>query len=646
MGFKFTILLLILNVLVLAGIFTLNSKSELKKDIETIPKFILGSKNLDADTIEIITSSALEGITSDLSILLTKEREQWVITHPIKWNANFHAVNKLLNQLQFLEKEVSFPVEEVVKSGQSLSDYGLEKPKIILKISSLGKTISLKVGLPTEIGNQFYLLGPDEENIYIVQKQLLEGLNLNLEQLRNPQVFDIPIFEISSLGISSYNQDSISKVSLTNDEQQWKIQTPIQVDANSAKVQTLLNDLTSIKSKLLTHSSSNETGVLDFQNPIMKITLEGNNRRQELLVGKELESNGKKAHYAKLESSDTAFIIDAAIIDSLNGAQEKLRDKKLFKYNPSDIDIVEYSSSTDSFTLKKVKADSWQVIFKGSDEALQSKDADNEAVNNLITGLLEVSATRFITDAPSQDQITTFGLDKPNFTFSLSEKDKKYNLTIGSKTNETKDLYYAKANDQSYVYSIEEGIFQFQGIDPLAYLNKNIDKLPPVSSIRSMKVFETKTGEERVSYIANQGKESESVEVTGKNKSTKTNPEENENILALIKELKTFNVESIISNEFIDYKDPYGEIAPWKYKLELVIELPGGQGVQVLTKNYFFTERLGGITQIGGSPELNILFKLKQSTIDLLHALVFDRQLPPEYRPPLPTIDAKKSASE
>ena len=37
----------------------------------------------------------------------------------MQWSANYFAINRILNQLQFLEEEASFPVDDIEKTGQS-----------------------------------------------------------------------------------------------------------------------------------------------------------------------------------------------------------------------------------------------------------------------------------------------------------------------------------------------------------------------------------------------------------------------------------------------------------------------------------------------------------------------------------------------
>ena len=96
------------------------------------------------------------------------------LIEPMQWSANYFAINRILNQLQFLEEEASFSVDEIEKTGQSLADYGLENPLLKIVIAKGDETVSISIGTLTEIGNNVYFLGPDAQEIFVVNRQVID----------------------------------------------------------------------------------------------------------------------------------------------------------------------------------------------------------------------------------------------------------------------------------------------------------------------------------------------------------------------------------------------------------------------------------------------------------------------------------------
>ena len=103
--------------------------------------------------------------------------------------------------------------------------------------------------------------------------------------------------------------------------------------------------------------------------------------------------------------------------------------------------------------------------------------------------------------------------------------------------------------------------------------------------------------------------------------------EEREAIHSLVQNLSRFEVKDYLRNSFSDaFNLDASKSLPWKFKLTAGINLPGGSEAQVLTRTYFFTERVGGTTQYGGSPHHQVVFTVNQYLLDALFTLTFDRQ--------------------
>ena len=153
MRFQFTAFLLVLNIITFGLIFLLGKKAN---DAHMQAGGLSGM--ISREAIEA-TRLELSGKGLDTPRILERSGSSWKIIQPIQWPANYFAINRILNQLQFLEEEASFSIDEIERTGQSLADYGLENPWIKLSITNEDETIELGVGNVTEIGNKFYIPG-------------------------------------------------------------------------------------------------------------------------------------------------------------------------------------------------------------------------------------------------------------------------------------------------------------------------------------------------------------------------------------------------------------------------------------------------------------------------------------------------------
>ena len=103
-------------------------------------------------------------------------------------------------------------------------------------------------------------------------------------------------------------------------------------------------------------------------------------------------------------------------------------------------------------------------------------------------------------------------------------------------------------------------------------------------------------------------------------------------LAGLLRAVETVTAESFLpgnfSRDFTDssYLDS-GVPETWRYKLEVRVLLADGEKTPGKTETlvYYLTRRLGGTTQLAGSPSKDCIFRIRQDFIDALHALTFNR---------------------
>ena len=300
MRLKFTLILLALNILAFGLIAYLNKQGkEIKTESSTL-SMQFGSELMDAERIE------LHGSGLELPRVLERQGSTWQLIEPMKWSANYFAINRILNQLQFLEEEASFPVDEIENTGQSLADYGLENPLLKLSIVDKDERISLSVGTLTEIGNNVYLLGPNERRIFVVNRQVIDGLITDLNDLRAREIFNIPVFEVDALGLQIRSQSSADgsslKVRLARNNGDWSFEAPVIAKADPALVDNTINVLTTAKVGRFLERDAEDPVLLGLETPLMRVTVHGNRRRQTLIIGNlDEQAEGSPKYFAKLE---------------------------------------------------------------------------------------------------------------------------------------------------------------------------------------------------------------------------------------------------------------------------------------------------------------------------------------------------------
>ena len=348
-----TLILLAANLILFGAIFYLHHQGHPGRLAREKSSKVFGPEAASLDYLEIRLPN------EDPRVLRKQtDGDKWEIRAPVQWPANLFAVNRVLQQLKFLERETSFKTADLERTGQTLADYGLEDPPVTLIFGKGSKRYEVQLGKPTDIGNRLYILDPDREWIHVVGQSFAESLSLNLDQLQSSAVFEIPLFEVRSLNLQLGTH---SKIRLARDDSNWFFETPFRTGADRKSVEAVINRLNNLQIDKFIRSESGEYG---FSNPSMRITLDGNSKRETLIVGNRTAADAETPRvYAKLADNPTVFTLPAEPLQALENAQTLLRNRKLISFEQDRINSVRITyPGVSEVVLQKLEEDRKSVV--------------------------------------------------------------------------------------------------------------------------------------------------------------------------------------------------------------------------------------------------------------------------------------------
>ena len=629
MRFKFTVFLLALNVIAFGLIAYLNHQAKQVEPSTGSLSRQIGRELIDADRIE------LHGRGMETPRILERKGTAWHLIEPMQWSANYFAINRILNQLQFLEEEASFSVDEIEKTGQSLADYGLENPLLKIVIAEGDETVSLSIGTLTEIGNNVYFLGPDKREIFVVNRQVIDSLLIDLNDLRAREIFDIPVFEVDALGLeirSGNTADGSSlKVRLARNNGAWIFEAPLAAEADPALVENTVNTLTVAKVRRFIETEQADPIVQGLETPFMQVTIYGNKRRQTLIVGNlDPDSQGAPQYFAKLEDNPAIFTVLARPFDALREAQEALRERKFMNFDSSMLSAINISENGRKIRLQKLETgeNDWQVLESRGGNEIQPYRADPAIMDSLIKDLSSLRAKGFAADAPSTSEIDSYGFNNPRriVTLSFSEGDP---LTLMLAYPESsRDALYAKTNLADFIFKVERSAtLRMMPLNTPYYRNRILDILPAAARISALKLTNLQNDEAIFNYAPGQENIPWNDLIAG------FDANHAEHIRVLLGAIRKFEVKSYLLDSYAEaYPVDTEKSLPWLFQLSATIQLPGDETDLTETREYVFTDRISGTVQVAGSKKYNTIFEIPQPLIDALYELTEEMEIPPEMK--------------
>jgi|UniRef100_UPI0040495DF1 hypothetical protein len=637
---KVTLILVFLNVALFLFIFKFERGWRTEQASLEARRRVLGAETADIRSIHISGPNVT-------TISLTREGDNWSLLEPIEWPANPHAVNRIINELQYLEHETSFSVADLEKNQQSLADYGLDKPRLTISFTSgsnqsgsdqnSSPPVTLTIGDETKVGNRLYVLSPDGKRVHVVNLSLARSLSLPIDDLRADTVFSIPVFEARSLNLQNAANLRVRVRRETNNR--WAFEAPIIARASKTAVELSINALNALRVRDFIPSGTAE--INPNTNASLRITIEGNNRRETLILGNEIgttainesvntttgqTSNTPDIEFnAMLEGKSTLFTVSlpAPLIYALRNAQVVLRETKVLEFDPATVTTITLSAPNQSdLTLQKLEGGSqttgpensnWQIVRRDTQGGPQTQTADGKVINNLLDKLRLLSAEKFIGDAPSDADLENWGFNRPEREISLTVGRGAATNTIKLQIGVSSDRdgkAYARLGNARFVYLVAADVIERTLPYPLTYRQKMLREIPAAAKFSALSITDLKTNTKILEQTIDQ-----------------ENPG-NAALQTVFKNLRTLQASNFTKVGFPELLIVAGEERPWRYLLDATITLPGGGGEQTESLKLFFTERVGGNMQYAGSPELAVVFEIEQSLLDAMWQLTYGEKDP------------------
>lgn len=633
---KVTVVLLFLNVVLFFYIFKFEEQWRAERANLEAKRRVLPPE------IASLTSFTRTAPTGE-SVRLEKREDGWWLAQPYEWPANPNAVSRIHNELQFLEHETSFAVADLEKGGQTLADYGLEQPALTLELGAAGRTYRLLIGDNTRTGNRLYALSPDTGRIHVVNRSLAESVGLPLGDLRTDSLFTIPVFEVRSLNIQT---GANLKVRLRRDNGgRWGFETPILARATKTHVEATINALNALTARSFPDPApaADRTGL---DSPALRVTFEGNARRETLLLGQPVDAapadaanppaaaaGAEQIRYARFEDKSVVFAtaVPAPLWEVLTSAQDSLRDRHVLDFDPATVtSLILTAPGQPELSLQRLEAaanggeTAWQVVTRANGQAPLTVPADTALVGELLKKLQTLTAAKFLSDAPAAADVENYGFNRPEREISLGlstggglsgGEPSTIVLQVGLSPDRP-GVAFARLTNPPFVYEIVPDILEDAPLLARHYRQRLLRKLPKDAQVTGVSLVDLETGAAVFERRLKEGEKDWTAAVAAEPEATRPT------LRALVDELATLRADRFTADGFApDRADTPEGNRPWRYRLDYSILFPGAPEAPA---SLFLTERLGGSTLVAGTAEFGgATFAVTQPLLDAIFALTY-----------------------
>jgi hypothetical protein len=408
----------------------------------------------------------LELVRTNQTILLEKSGEHWQVTKPINTRASSPAVNSILDELEFAERDRLLTAKEL--EGTSPADFGLHAPRLRLTVHRKKGTATLLFGSETPTKDAIYAQLEGRNEILLARKSTYDRLDRTLDELRERTVVDFSPAAATRLEIK--DRERVIELTKSDTPPRWTLIRPLAARADQTTVNRLLSDLAVLRAIDFLSDDPKDLHAYQLHEPTREITVWTADSSKTLLIGAPLTNDTTKLS-AKLKGTDSIVSLPADTIAKFALQPNDLRDRLVLAFSEIDVRSLEIVRGSHRLLLARTN-DTWHI------EALNPLPAETSIVRNTLEQLARLSAREFVADVPTD--LDKYGLAAPTITVTIQGDTTNIlaQLLVGS-TDPTNALCYVKRTDEPFIYGVDPNLPAWLPADALAWRSRRLAELRP-----------------------------------------------------------------------------------------------------------------------------------------------------------------------
>ncbi len=337
-------------------------------------------------------------------LLIERRPAGWRVLEPFDWPANVWSVQRLIDELRFISPESGFDVAEVTANGASLKDYGLEPARWTVKVTGeAGAAVEVKVGVQASTRRHF-LLTADGGRIVPLPDAMAAALGASAESYRVDRIFEIADFEARAVLVRQREQNVETVTSLVAEARprvgrrvqlpEWRFEAPYDALADPDAAGRAVAALANLRAAKFADLAEEATGL---GAPSLRLALEGNARRQVLLVGRPAPGQPQLL-CAKLEDNAAVFLVEARELREWLSPRATLADTRPADFDPALVTGFTVSAGGRTITLHRLdglgEEARWEIPVAPGSTATKRREADARLVGRFLAGISQLRASR------------------------------------------------------------------------------------------------------------------------------------------------------------------------------------------------------------------------------------------------------------
>lgn len=469
MKWKTTLVLLVITAAVFAYMYFVERKAPSAEEAMRQAGNVV---NFDREKIEGVVIQ-----NGDEKIDMRRHDTKWRLETPIKDLADNSAIENLLLDVENWRKDATISAKEIEADKNKLSEFGLNKSKLRLKLMGPGAPPEILFGKDAALEGKMYVRLENSKEAFLASQSVKKEIEKKPEDFRDKKLTDLIMAQVVRVVLKT----PTGEMELQKKGDHWEITRPLRARGDDQKIGDLIAQVTTARIQQFVAEDRGDLHPYGLAEPRGSITLfaQDDKQGQMLQIG---SVPGKNQDQVYVRFSPRAFVytLPKKVEQLLNTKPDDLRDRHLVRIDTKILDRFTIDAPNKGKTVLARKGEDWTVANKNN------APANSSEVRRLIDTLQNEQVTRFVENVASN--LPKYGLDKPQLqlTFSSFASENTAETKAGEQPFATlafgkvegNDLY-ARVSDEPFVVAVRKTLLENIFADPVQWQELSIFKFKP-----------------------------------------------------------------------------------------------------------------------------------------------------------------------
>jgi len=428
--------------------------------------------NFDRDKIDQIVIQ-----NGDDKIEMRRHDSKWRLETPIKDQADNSLIEKLLMDLESWQKDATISAKEIEADKSKLNEYGLNKPKLKLKLIGQDRPAEILFGKDAALEGKMYVRFENSKETFLAAQTIKKDIEKKPEEFRDKKLTDLVTAQVSRVVLKT----PAGEMELQKKGDHWEILKPLRARGDDQKIGDLIAQVTTARIQQFVTDDHGDLHPYGLAEPRGLITLFGPDDKQgQMLQIGSVPEKEKDQVYVRSAPRGFVYTLPKRIEEILNTKPDDLRDRHLVRIDTNILDRITIEARDKGKTVLARKGENWTIVSRNN------APANSSQIRRMLDTLQNEQVTKFVENIASD--LPKYGLDKPQLrlTFSSFASENTAESKAGEQPFATiafgkvdGDNVYARLGDEPFIVAVRRGLLDNVFIDPFLWQELSIFKFKP-----------------------------------------------------------------------------------------------------------------------------------------------------------------------